>query len=172
MQPKALILTADGYEDSELFYPFYRLQEAGYTVDIAAPKAGKVTGKHGYTMTANLGLDEVPPQAARTYKVLVLPGGKAPAALREIPKVTEIARDFAETGTLIAAVCHGPQVLVTAGLLRGKRATCYATVAEELKAAGAQYQDREVVVDGQLITSRQPADLPAFMRAVMARLEG
>lgn len=171
MKPKALILTANNVEDSELLYPFYRLQEAGFTVDVAAPKAGEVVGKHGYTVTANLGLDDLPAHAARDYAVLVLPGGKAPAALREIPKAPEVARDFAASGKLIAAICHGPQVLVTAGLLSGKKATCYESVADELKAAGALYQDAEVVEDGQFITSRKPADLPAFMRAVMARLE-
>lgn len=172
MKPKALILTADGFEDSELLYPYYRLQEAGYDVDIAAPKAGEVTGKRGYTVKANLGLDDVLPHASRGYKLLVVPGGKAPAALRELSKAPLIARDFAGSGVIIAAICHGPQVLIAAGLLRGKHATCYESVAEELKAAGVFYQDAEVVVDGTFITSRKPADLPAFMREVMAKLEG
>ena len=171
MQPKALILTADGFEDSELLYPFYRLQEAGYTVDIAAPTAGEVTGKHGYTVTANLGLGDVPLHASHGYRLLLVPGGKAPAVLRENPKAPHIARDFAGSKAILAAICHGPQVLIASGLLRGKRATCSASMAEELKAAGVFYQDAEVVVDGRFITSRKPADLPAFMREVMAKLE-
>ncbi len=171
MKNQALILAADGFEDSELLYPYYRLQEAGYGVDIAAPKAGPVTGKHGYVVTANLSLDDILPHASRGYKLLVVPGGKAPAALREIPKAPLVARDFAASGALIAAICHGPQLLIATGLLRGKRATCYETVADELKAAGVFYTDAEVVVDGKFITSRKPSDLPAFMREVMAKLE-
>ena len=170
MKPKALIVTADAVEDSELLYPYYRLQEAGYDVDVAAPKAGEVTGKHGYTVKANLSLDDVESAGSCGYKLLVLPGGKAPAALRQLPKALDIARDFASSGAPIAAICHGPQVLITAGLMRGRKATCYKTVAEELLAAGGLYEDTEVVVDKNLITSRQPSDLPAFMREVMRLL--
>ena len=170
MKPKALIVSADQFEDSELLYPLYRLREAGYEVDIAAPAAGKITGKHGYVFEANLNLADVESHGACGYKVLVLPGGKAPAALRLLPKALDIARDFAGSGVPIAAICHGPQLLVTAGLLNGRKATCYKTVAEELRAAGALYQDAEVVVDANLITSRMPADLPAFMRELMRML--
>ena len=170
MKPKALIVTADAFEDSELLYPCYRLQEAGYDVDIAAPKAGPVTGKHGYTFTANLSLDDVEDAGSCGYKLLLLPGGKAPQALKAIPKVLDIARDFAGSGAPIAAICHGPQILAAAGLLRGRKATCYKTVAEEITAAGAVYEDSETVVDKNLVTARQPSDLPSFMRAVMTML--
>jgi len=170
MKPKALIVTADTFEDSELLYPYYRLQEAGYEVDLAAPKAGEVTGKHGYTVTANLSLEDVESHGSCGYKILVLPGGKAPEALRVLPKALDIARDFAGSGAPIAAICHGPQVLISAGLVNGRKATCYETVAQELKDAGAKYEDSEVVVDGNLVTSRKPADLPAFMREVMRML--
>jgi protease I len=170
MKPKALIVTADMFEDSELLYPYYRLQEAGFQVDVAAPTAGEVTGKNGYKVAANLSLDDVESAGSCGYKLLVLPGGKAPAALRVLPKALDIARDFAGSGAPIAAVCHGPQVLVSAGLLRGRKATCYKTVAEELKEAGALYEDSEVVVDKNLVTARQPSDLPAFMREVMRML--
>jgi protease I len=170
MKPKALIVTANMFEDSELLYPYYRLQEAGFQVDIAAPAAGEVTGKNGYKVAANLSLDDVASAGSCGYKLLVLPGGKAPEALRVLPKALDIARDFAGSGTPIAAICHGPQVLASAGLLRGRKATCYTTVAEELKKAEALYEDSEVVVDKNLITSRQPSDLPAFMREVMRML--
>jgi protease I len=167
---KALIVSADLFEDSELLYPLYRLQEAGFQVDVAAPAAGTITGKHGYAVTANLSVEAVESAGSCGYSLLVLPGGKAPAALRTIPKVMEIATDFASSGIPMAAICHGPQILVTARLLRGKRATCYKTVAEELKEAGALYEDAAVVVDGNLITSRIPADLPYFMREVMQKV--
>jgi protease I len=167
---KALIISTDGFEDSELLYPLYRLQEAGFIVDVAAPKAGPITGKHGYTVAANLGVDAVESAGSCGYTLLVLPGGKAPAALRSIPKVLDIATDFASSGIPIAAICHGPQILVTARLLRGRHATCYTTVADELKEAGALYEDSPVVVDGTLITSRIPSDLPHFMREVMKKV--
>lgn len=164
---KALIVSADLFEDTELLYPLYRLQEAGFQVDVAAPAAGTITGKHNYAVTANLAVDAVESAGSCGYSLLVLPGGKAPAALRDIPKVIDIVNDFASSGIPMAAICHGPQILVTARLLRGKRATCYTTVADELREAGALYEDAPVVVDGNLVTSRIPADLPDFMREVM-----
>lgn len=168
--PKALIITADGFEDSELLVPMYRLQEAGFSVDVAAPAKGTVTGKQGYEVEANLSLDKIESAEGCGYKILVIPGGKAPAKLREIPKALDIARDFAAAGLPIAAICHGPQVLISAGLLRGRKATCYKTVREEMVAAGVDYQDVEVVVDGQFVTSRQPSDLPAFNHEIMRLL--
>uniref|UniRef100_I2Q0X9 Intracellular protease, PfpI family n=1 Tax=Desulfovibrio sp. U5L TaxID=596152 RepID=I2Q0X9_9BACT len=167
---KALIVSADNVEDSELFYPLYRLREAGFTVDLAAPKAGQITGKHGIAFAANLAVDDVESAGSCGYSLLVLPGGKAPATLRTMPKVIDIANDFASSGIPIAAVCHGPQILITARLLRGRHATCYKTVVDELKEAGALYEDKSVVVDGQFITSRQPDDLPDFMREVLKKV--
>ena len=95
---KALIISADNFEDTELLYPLYRLREAGFVVDVAAPKAGTITGKHGYAVTANLGADEVASAGSCGYALLVLPGGQAPAALRTIPKVIDIVSDFASSG--------------------------------------------------------------------------
>jgi archaeal arginyl aminopeptidase len=161
---KALFISADGFEDSELLVPYYRLLEEGLTVDIASMKKEPIKGKHGYEVEVTKALREI---AAGDYDILVLPGGKAPEAVRKEPKAAEIARDFFKKGKPVAAICHGPQTLVTAGLLKGRHATCYRTVAEELKAAGAIYADKEVVVDGNLVTSRQPSDLPAFMRETM-----
>jgi protease I len=164
---KALILSADDFEDSELLVPLYRLQEAGVTVDVAALRRGAIHGKHGYEVQAELSFDEVVPGE---YAVLILPGGKAPAAIRNDPQAQSIARHFFAHCKLVGAICHGPQTLISAGLLRDRKATCYRTVAKELEEAGAVYEDREVVVDGLLITSRQPADLPAFMRELMRQL--
>lgn len=169
-EKKALIISGDNVEDSELFYPLYRLREAGFAVDVAAPQAGQITGKHGIAFQADLGVDDVESARSRGYSLLVLPGGKAPAALRAIPKVIDIVNDFASSGIPIAAVCHGPQILISAGLLQGRHATCYKTVVDELKEAGAVYEDKSVVVDGQFITSRQPDDLPDFMREVLKKV--
>jgi len=107
---------------------------------------------------------------AEGYDILVLPGGKAPAEIRLDPNAISIVSEFFSLNRPVAAICHGPQVLVSAGVLKGRRATCYRTVAQELIDAGAIYEDLEVVVDGSLVTSRRPADLPAFMREIMKLL--
>lgn len=164
---RALIVSADGFEDTELLVPWYRLREAGIEVDIASSRPGTFSGKHGYEVTAGIGVGDVD---AERYDLLLLPGGKAPAKLREDQRLLDIARKFFADDRPVAAICHGPQILVSAGLLKGRAATCYKTVATELQEAGADYQDRELVVDGNLITSRQPDDLPAFTREIMRRI--
>jgi len=164
---KALILSANNFEDTELLVPLYRLLEAGYTVDVASQTRETISGKHGYEVPVNKVFKDIAPA---DYGLLVLPGGKAPAAIRNDPAVQEIARSFMAEGKPVAAICHGPQILVSAGLLKGRHATCYNSVAPELKEVGALYEDSEVVVDGNLITSRQPGDLPAFMREVMRKI--
>lgn len=158
---KALIISADHFEDTELLIPYYRLKEAGFEVDVASISRGNINGKHGYEVRVDKALRDV---HAKDYDLLVLPGGKAPAALRKEPAALEIVKEFFLGNKPVAAICHGPQILVTAGVLKGRRATCYHTVATELKEAGALYEDSEMVVDGNLVTSRQPSDLPAFMR--------
>ena len=163
----ALIISADNFEDSELLVPYYRLKEAGVEVKVASLNRGVIIGKHGYEVAVDKTLDEVNPD---DFAILVLPGGKAPAVVRKEAKALEIARSFFTQNKPVAAICHGPQILVSADLLKGRRATCYMSVADELKKAGALYEDREVVVDANLITSRQPSDLPAFMRETMKLL--
>ena len=164
---KALIISADNFEDSELLVPYYRLKELGVEVTVASLTRGNITGKHGYEVEVDKTFDEVNPD---DYTLLVLPGGKAPVVVRKESKALEIARSFFDRNKPVAAICHGPQILISAGLLRGRHATCYKSVADELKEAGALYEDREVVVDANLVTSRQPADLPAFMRETMKQL--
>jgi protease I len=164
---KALILSANDFEDSELLVPLYRLREAGYTVDVASLTRDTIRGKHGYEVPVTKLFSEVVPDE---YDALILPGGKAPAAIRSDRTVQEIARSFVSEGKPVAAICHGPQILVSAGLLKGRRATCYSAVAKELLEIGATYEDSEVVVDGHLVTSREPKDLPAFNRELMRLL--
>ena len=165
---KALIISADNFEDSELLVPYYRLKEAGVEVTVASLSRGALQGKHGYDVAVDKTLDEVNPD---DYAILVLPGGAAPALVRKEPKALEIARSFFARSKPVAAICHGPQILISAGLLQGRHATCYKSVAGELKKAGALYEDREVIVDANLVTSRQPDDLPAFMRETMKLLQ-
>ena len=164
---KALILSADDFEDSELLVPYYRLLEAGYTVDVAAGKIGVIRGLHGYEVQAIRSFSDVVPEE---YTVLILPGGKAPGSVRKEPAAQSIARYFFSVNRPVGAICHGPQTLISAGVMRDRRATCYHSVAKELEEAGALYEDSEVVVDGHLVTSRHPADLPAFMREMMKLL--
>jgi protease I len=164
---KALIVSADNFEDSELLVPYYRLKEAGIAVDVVSVRRDKIKGKHGYEVGVDKVLAEVDTDS---YYLLILPGGKAPETIRNEPLALNIVRRFFARNKPIAAICHGPQILISAGLLKGRRATCYRTVAGELKEAGALYEDSEVVVDDNLITSRQPADLPAFMRETMKLL--
>jgi protease I len=164
---RALIIAADGFEDSELLVPMYRLEEQGIAVDIAAPHSGQILGKHGYRVDVGKALDQV---RAEDYSALVIPGGHAPSLLRGKQSVLDLVRAFVVQGKTVAAICHGPQVLVSAGVMRGRRATCHRSVSAELRAAGAIYEDSEVVVDRNVVTARQPADLPAFMREMIRLL--
>jgi len=165
---KALIISADNFEDSELLVPYYRLKEEGIQVDVASMKAGSIRGKHGYEVEATKALKDV---HAGEYDVLILPGGKAPAAVRKEKKALDLAQYFFEENRPVAAICHGGQTLISAGRVKGRRVTCYKSVVPEMKEAGALYEDAEVVVDGNLVTSRQPSDLPAFMREIVKKLK-
>ena len=165
---KILVISADNFEDTELLVPYYRFREEGFQVDIASMEKGSIKGKHGYEVMANKTLREIRPDR---YDLLVLPGGKAPETIRREKEALEIARHFFTTNKPVAAICHGPQTLISAGLLKGKRATSYKSVASEMKEAGALYENKEVMVDGNLVTSRQPSDLPAFLREVMKMIK-
>jgi len=166
--PNVLIISADGFEDSELIHPLDSLKGKVSKCDIASLQSGKITGKHGTEVTANLSIDEVKPDG---YDMLLLPGGKAPAKLRQDDNVLAVTRHFFERNKPVAAICHGPQILLSAGVLNGKTLTSYHSVGDELKDAGMDYVDKEVVVDGNLITSRQPDDLPAFNAEISRMLD-
>jgi len=162
---KALILIASDVEDIEFFYPYYRLKEEGWEIDVATPDGKKIVGKHGYDFEPDMRISEA---NAEDYDLLVLPGGKAPERVRLLPEAVEIARSMLDAGKTVAAVCHGIQTLISADVLRGRKATCWPGIRDDAKAAGAEYVDQEVVVDGNLVTSRCPEDLPAFCREMFA----
>jgi protease I len=168
MASRALILLADGFEDSEFLYPFYRFQEANIPVDVAGPARGTCTGKHGYTFDANLSFEQV---NHANYTVLIIPGGKASEEIRLQDKAVALTREMVNSGRIVGAVCHGAQLLISAGVLKQRKATCWKGIRDDLIAAGADYLDREVVVDDRLVTSRCPQDLPAFCREILALLE-
>jgi protease I len=166
---KAVILTADAFEDMELFVPYFRLLEEGVETDIAAPGMGVIHGEHGYTIKVTKAIAEVDPDA---YDLLVVPGGfpdGAPATVRKVKKAQLIAQSFFAKNKPVASICHGPWLLVSADLVSGRHLTSYwhDGVPEEITAAGGIYEDKDVVVDGNLVTSRWPMDLPAFVREMV-----
>lgn len=158
---KALILTADNCDDSELLYPYFRLLEAGLEVDIASLNKGIVHCKKYFSTEVNLKVDEVD---YMRYDCLVLPGGTAPEKLRQNDYVIKIVQSFFERNLPVCSICHGQQILISAKVLEGKNATCYPGIKDDLINAGAVYSNQQVVVDGNLVTSRRPEDLPYFMR--------
>ena len=166
---KAVVLTADKFEDMEVFFPVFRLLEEGWKVDIAAPAMKEISGENGYVLKPDKTIDEVDPDE---YDLLIIPGGApngAPATVRKIKKAQEIAKSFFAKNKPVASICHGPYTLVSAGLVKGRHLTSFwhDGVPEEIQEAGGIWEDKEVVVDGNLVTSRWPMDLPAFMREVM-----
>jgi protease I len=165
---RVLILCADGFEDSELLVPRQRLADRGIEVDVASLERGPIAGKHGAEVDAGLAIHEV---RCDDYDALLVPGGRAPERLRRDARALGVVRAFFAAGKPVAAICHGPLVLLSAGVLADRAATCTRSVASELAAAGVRYEDSEVVVDGNLVTSRKPSDLPAFVREILRLLD-
>jgi protease I len=165
---RVLILSGEAYEDLELWYPKLRLEEAGAHVTLAGPRAGKVVhGKHGYPCPVDAALADM---EAADFHGIVIPGGWMPDQLRRDPHVLGLVRDFAAAGKLVAAICHGGWIAISAGVYRGVRVTGSPGIRDDLINAGAVWEDAEVVVDRHFISSRRPADLPAFMAACVAKL--
>ena len=162
------ILAEDMYEDLELWYPYYRLVEEGAEVKIIGPEAKEYQSKHGYPVQADLSADKV---KADDFDGVVVPGGFAPDRLRRYPAILSIVRGVFEKGGLVSSICHGAWVLISAGIMNGKQATCVSAVKDDLINAGATYLDQEVVVDGNLVTSRTPQDLPSFLPAIITALK-
>ncbi len=166
---RTIVLAEDLYEEMELWYPFYRLIEEKIEVVIAGPGNKKTyKGKNGYPVEVDLDTTAI---KADDYQGLIIPGGYAPDKLRRYPEILQLVREMNESGKLIASICHGPWVLISAGIMHGRRATCYFAIKDDLINAGTFYLDSEVVVDGNLITSRAPGDLPAFCREITAFLK-
>lgn len=166
---RVLIMTADDTQDLEFFYPYYRLHEEGYDVDVATPEGGSFKGKMGMGLQETKAIKEVRPA---DYAMLYIPGGKAPATLRKDEAVLQFVKQFAQSGKPIAAICHGPQVLISAGVVSGKKIAAYQEVAKELEEAGARFSDEALAIDGQFITARIPGDLPRHLCGVMDVLQG
>jgi protease I len=163
------ILVEDIYEDQEFWYPYYRLLEEGAEVRIVGPGAKTYTSKYGYPVQAEVAASEV---HASEFDAVVVPGGYAPDKLRRYPPVLALVKGVYEKGGVVASICHAAWVLISAGIMKGKRATCVSAIKDDLINAGATYLDQEVVVDGKLITSRTPRDLPAYLPAIIGALKG
>jgi protease I len=173
--PKVLILTGDAAESLEVMYPYQRLREEGYEVHIAAPSKKKLhfvvhdfepgydtyTEKPGYSWDADVAFADVDPSQ---YAAMVVPGGRAPEYIRNNPDCLRIVRDFFEKEKPVAQLCHAPLVLMAAGVLKGKRTAAYPALEPDIKAAGAQFVNSEVVIDGVMVSARAWPDHPAWMR--------
>lgn len=172
-QKRVAILATDGFEESELTSPFKALKEAGATVEIIAPKSGNIKGWNkgdwGGSQKVDRTLDEA---KAQDYDALMLPGGVInPDKLRREKKAVEFVRAFFDAKKPVAAICHGPQLLIEADVVRGKRMTSFHSVSTDLKNAGAIWEDSEVVVDRGLVTSRSPEDLEAFNKKMIEEIK-
>jgi len=166
---RALLLVGDDYEDLELWYPKLRLEEAGCHVTVAGERAdAPYSGKHGYPARSDAAIAAMD---AADFHALVVPGGWMPDKLRRDAALLALVRDFWSAGKLVAAICHGGWIPISAGVYRGVRVTGSPGIKDDLVNAGAIWEDAPVVVDRQSVTSRRPSDLPDFMAAVVAWLE-
>lgn len=162
---RILTFVDDVYEDLELWYPRLRLQEAGAEVVVAAAEAGRTySGKHGYPCRSDAAIGEM---RAADFDGLVIPGGFMPDKLRRDPRVLELVRGFAQASKLVAAICHGGWIPISAGVYRGVRVTGSPGIKDDLINAGALWEDAAVVVDRHFVSSRKPDDLPDFCRAIL-----
>lgn len=165
---KMLIFLERGVEEAEFIYPYYRFQEEGYQMTIVAPEAGKMyNGKHGLPFKADIAPDSV---NVDEYDAIIVPGGQAPDRMRLNSGLVNIIREANNQGKVIAAICHGPQVLIEANIVKDRTMTSWPSVRTDLRNAGAKVIDEPAVIDGNLITSRSPADLPDFCKATIKRL--
>lgn len=166
---RIVVLAEDLYEDLELWYPVLRLREEGAEVVVVGTGAQSYTGKNGYPVTVDTSADKI---SADDVHAVVIPGGYAPDRLRRYPAVLSLVRQAFEQGKVVAAICHALWVPISAGIMKGRRATCFFAIKDDVINAGAEYEDAEVVRDGNLITSRQPSDLGAFCREIISALAG
>jgi protease I len=161
---KALVLLADGFEDLSLFLPWTRLREENVDVVLASPLMHGLTGEHGYQVEPDFAIYDVNPA---DYDLLVIPDGLACEKLRLREEAVDVARTFVQEGRPVAAIGHGLQVLISAGALDGRTVTCSPGIRDDVRAAGAVYQDEPTVRDGALLTGRGPDDLPAFCKELV-----
>jgi protease I len=167
-QKRIAILVEDFYQVLEVWYPFYRLQEEGFKVlVIGSGTKSQYASKEGYPIEVDASIGEV---KSKDFDAVIIPGGWAPDFLRRHEKIVKFVRDLYERKRIVASICHGGWLLVSAGILKGKKATSFFAIKDDLIAAGALFQDKDVVVDHPLITSRKPDDLPRFVQEIIKKL--
>lgn len=165
---KVALLVEETYNDREFWYPYYRLKEAGAQVTVVGPEGGRsYGGAAGIKAVADKGIKEV---KAADFDGLIIPGGYAPDRMRRHPAMVGLVKEMATSGKIVAAICHAGWMLASAEVLAGRTVTGFFAIKDDLVHAGAHYVDQEVAVDGNLITSRTPDDLPAFLRAIIKGL--
>jgi protease I len=171
---RVAVLATDGFEESELTEPVQALEDAGAEVTVVTPKAGEIQAFRHHTKTIKVKADRTFGEvSAEDFDGVQLPGGALNAdALRMVPEVQRFLRDMARAGKPLAAICHAPWELISAGLVRGRRLTSYFTIQDDVRNAGGDWVDREVVEDGNWVTSRQPSDIPAFNKAMLKLFAG
>ena len=166
---KAVVLVADYYQELEVWYPIYRLREAGWQVVTAGVEAKKnYVGKTGYPIAVDTSVEEIKP---KDFDAVVIPGGWAPDYIRRNPAALELVRQLMFGGKVVASICHGGWVLASAKVLEGRKCTSFSAIKDDMIHAGASWVDAEVVVDRNLVTSRKPDDLPAFCKAILSVAE-
>lgn len=168
-QKRIAILLEDLYQVLEVWYPLLRLKEEGIgVVTVGTGTKDEYKSKEGYPAKADTSIDNIKPEQ---FAGVVIPGGYAPDILRRYDQVNDFVKRLYLDGKVVAAICHGGWVLVSAGVLKGQKATCFFAIKDDLIAAGAKYEDKEVVVDKNLITSRKPEDLPVFVGEIIKQLK-
>lgn len=162
------VLVENQYQELEVWYPYLRLKEAGFDVKLVGTGKGEYRSKLGYPAGEEVPVDKA---GAADFDAVVVPGGYAPDFLRRHEKINSFVRAIYDKGGVVAGICHGGWVLISAGIMDGKRATSFFAIKDDMINAGARWEDSEVVVDGNLVTSRKPEDLPAFLREIIRLLQ-
>lgn len=166
---KILIFVDEGYEDLEFWYPKLRFAEEGAEITVAGKEQTAYLSKRGYEAQVDVKVSEVKPEE---FDAVIIPGGvRCPDRLRRHREVLDIVKKKNNQGKIVAAICHGPWVLISAGVIKGRKATSYFSIKDDMINAGANYEDSPVVIDGNLITSREPGDLPDFCKAIISLIQ-
>ena len=161
---KIAVFVAPLFEDLEFWYPYYRLQEEGAEVKAIGPEKKQYTGKHGLSAVPELAINET---RAIDFDALVIPGGYSPDHMRRNPDMVEFVREMNKQRKVVGAICHGPWMMASADIVKGKKVTGFQSIKDDLENAGAEWADIKAVKDGNLVTSRRPDDLPAFCTAMI-----
>lgn len=171
---RAVIITAEGFEDEEVIYPVIRLKEAGFKVDIATNGAKLVSGRLNFPLELIVRyygtLLDAKKLKTSNYDLVLIPGGfEAPDRMRQVPEILEFVRKMYKQKKIVSAFCHGPWVLISAGIVKGKKIAGYVGIKDDINNAGAKYTDKSAVIDGNIITARHPRDVGDLMKAILSK---